>query len=349
MEFKPDITVIVPIYNVEKYINTCMVSLLRRSYKNFEVWAIDDGSPDNSKDIVNRYVEKDSRFKLFFKKNGGYGSVLEYGIQNIETKYFIVCDPDDWLEDTALEELHDLAEKEQLDITIGDKYNIYVDNKNKKYVKSFQPVLGIMPNKAYTVESEIQRFAFGEVSPHAKLFRTQIARNIKFPHKVSYTDTILYVLSVANAHKVAYLNKPLANYLIDRPGNTMTAQIESKIHNTIVIWNSMYEQLTTQFDSSKISALIYFLYLEFKIILKTESKLPAKNYKSKYSETTLDILRKLQIYKKVLVKYVDNKVVPYNTNSFIGRIFFKGFMTPVLAWKSIKLYIKIERNSKDKK
>ena len=132
MEFKPDITVIVPIYNVEKYINKCMVSLLRQSYKNFEVWAIDDGSPDNSKDIVNRYVEKDSRFKLFFKKNGGYGSVLEYGIQNIETKYFIVCDTDDWLEDTELEELHDLAEKEQLDITIGDKYNIYTDRGNVK-------------------------------------------------------------------------------------------------------------------------------------------------------------------------------------------------------------------------
>ncbi|ADZ07968.1 glycosyltransferase-like protein [Lactobacillus amylovorus] len=342
---KPDITIIVPIYNVEKYVAKCMDSLLRQTYKNFEVWAIDDGSPDNSKKIVEQYVKKDSRFRSILKENGGYGSVLEYGIQNINTKYFLVCDPDDWLEDTALEDLHNLAETNNLDIIVGDKYNIYTEKNSKKYVKSFQPLLKIRPRTVYHKREEIQRFAFGEVSPHAKLYKTKVAKNIEFPHKVSYTDTILYIMSIANASRVAYLNKPLANYLIDRPGNTMTAQTEAKIRNTIIIWNSMYKQLTTRFKVNDISSLIYFLYLEVKIILKTESKLPSKNYKDKSSEKVLKIVKTLQLYKNILSKYVNNKIPPYDTNSIIGRIFFKGFMNSKLYRQFVKMYIKIERKS----
>lgn len=342
---KTDITVIVPIYNVEKYIRKCMDSLLRQTFKNFEVWAVDDGSPDNSKEIVKEYAKKDSRFKLILKENGGYGSVLEYGVQKINTKYFLVCDPDDWLEDTALEKLYNFAESKDLDIAVGDKYNIYLETGNKKNIKSFQPVLNIEPEKVYTDKADVQKFAFGEVSPHAKLYKTEIARNIQFPHKVSYTDTILYVMSIANAHRVAYLNTPLANYLIDRPGNTMTAQTEAKLRNTIAVWNSMYKQLTNGFDEKEITALIYFLYLESKIVLKTESDLPTKNYSNKYSDDVLEIIKKLQPYKSVLSKYVNNKIEPYNTNSFGGRVFFRGFMSSVLAKIFIKQYVKIERKA----
>lgn len=342
-----DITIIVPIYNVEKYITKCMDSLLRQTYKNFEVWAIDDGSPDNSKEIVNQYVKMDSRFKLILKKNGGYGSVLEYGIQNINTKYFLVCDPDDWLEDTALEDLHKLAEANNLDITVGDKYNIYTENNTKKYVKTFHTVLNIKPEKVYENRKKIQTFAFGEVSPHAKLYKTSITKNIKFPHKVSYTDTILYIIAIANANKVAYVNKPLANYLIDRPGNTMTAQLESKIRNTIVIWNSMYDQLITEFNSKEISALLYFLYLEVKIILKTQAQLPSKKEKNQFSKDISLIMESMRKYKSLLSNYVNNRIAPYNTNSFFGRIFFKGFMNPKACKEAIIIYERLEkRNNK---
>ena len=70
---KPDITVIVPMYNVEKYVSKCLKSLLNQTYKNFEIWAVDDGSPDNSKEIVKKFADEDPRIKLIVKKNGGYG------------------------------------------------------------------------------------------------------------------------------------------------------------------------------------------------------------------------------------------------------------------------------------
>ena len=65
---KPDITVIVPMYNVEKYVSKCLKSLLNQTYKNFEIWAVDDGSPDNSKEIVKKFADEDPRIKLIVKK-----------------------------------------------------------------------------------------------------------------------------------------------------------------------------------------------------------------------------------------------------------------------------------------
>ena len=69
------VTIVVPIYNVEKYVSKCLNSLINQTYKYIEIWAIDDGSPDNSKDVVERFSKKDPRVKLILKENGGYGSV----------------------------------------------------------------------------------------------------------------------------------------------------------------------------------------------------------------------------------------------------------------------------------
>ena len=89
------VTIIVPIYNVEKYVSKCLDSLINQTMDEIEVFAIIDGSPDNSIDIVKKYASMDSRIKCFDKENGGYGSVLEYALDKIETEYFLICDPDD--------------------------------------------------------------------------------------------------------------------------------------------------------------------------------------------------------------------------------------------------------------
>lgn len=97
-----NVTVLVPMYNVEKYVSKCLDSLISQTYKDIEIWAVNDGSPDNSRNIVLDYAAKDSRVKLIDKENGGYGSVLQMGIKKIKSPYFLVCDPDDWLEPTAI-------------------------------------------------------------------------------------------------------------------------------------------------------------------------------------------------------------------------------------------------------
>lgn len=236
---KTQVTIIVPIYNVEKYVAKCLESIKQQSFGNYVVWAVDDGSPDNSKDIVKKYADKDKRVKLIQKENGGYGSVLEYCIKNIKTKYFLICDPDDWLDKDALMKLYNCAVTNDTDIVVGDKYNVYSADM-KPIIRRVKPkkLHQISPNKVYTNRKNIQYFAFFDPSPHAKLFKTSIVRNTTFPHHVSFTDFLLYLSALANTDKICYYNEPLAYYLLDRPGNSVTDQRLSTIKAHMVVWNS---------------------------------------------------------------------------------------------------------------
>lgn len=255
------VSVIIPIYNVEKYIKKCLDSLLNQSFKDIEILAISDGSPDNSANIVKEYQQKDKRIKLFEKENGGYGSVLKFAIEHANSEYAIVCDPDDWLETNCIEILYDYAKQNDLDIVMAAKYLAYNDGTLE--VEKFE-------NEFYKLEAskiyenfDVQKFSFMPPSPHAKLYKLSTLKGINFPYHVSYTDLILYLISLKKAKKVLYIDKPLAYYLLDRPGNTRTDKKPKAIKDHLVVWNSIYTQIQ---EEDRI--LIYRLYKEIKYITK---------------------------------------------------------------------------------
>ena len=126
------ISVIVPIYNVEKYLRQCLDSIQNQTYQNFECLLINDGSPDNSADICREYVEKDSRFKYFEKENGGLSDARNYGIRQSKGSYLTFVDSDDWLEHDALDRLYGALRKGNADISIG-RFNCY-DNSRCQYL-----------------------------------------------------------------------------------------------------------------------------------------------------------------------------------------------------------------------
>lgn len=314
----PTITVIVPIYNVEKYVSKCLESLINQTYKNFVVFAISDGSPDNSEEIVKKFASKDNRIKFFYKKNGGYGSVLEYAIKRVTTKYFLVCDPDDWLENTALEELYNFSEKNNIDVLVGDKYKIYTQDKRKEYIKSFKEKDDIKPLRIYSDDKSIQKFAFGEGSPHAKLYKTSVAKDIKFPHNVRYTDTILYVISLMKAKRVAYYNHALSYYLIDRPGNSMTDKSEAKIRDQIIVVKNIFSQVLE--CENKTSIIMYYLYYWIEILLGMMTQYSFNSFKHTYRKEIDNLISSLTFAKYKI------KTVVYKQNSIKEKIIYKGLM-----------------------
>ena len=214
---KESVAVIVPIYNVEKYIKKCIESIIEQTYEYLEIMLIDDGSPDNCGKIIDDYAKKDSRIKAIHKPNGGYGSVLQYGIKNMKSNYFIICDSDDWLEKNCIETLYNSIIETESDIAIGSKYLVYNDGRKVDNTKN--DFYNIESNKKYT---DLSLFTLIPPSPHSKLYKKSIAQDIIFPGKVSYTDLLLYFVSLSNSQSVVYVNQPLSNYFIDRPGNTMT-------------------------------------------------------------------------------------------------------------------------------
>ena len=304
----PDVTVIVPTYNVERYIDKCLNMLLKQTNENFVVFAIDDGSTDDSNKIIKKYSKKDPRIKLMVKSNGGYGSVLQYAIQRIKTKYFLVCDSDDWLDKSALEVLYKNAEKNNTDITIGDFYNVYTDDIDISYSEhTFSKELNIQPRRVYTSNKQIQKMSLGIVSPHAKLYKTNIAKNIIFPKHISFTDTILYLDSLVQAKRVVYIDKPLAYYLRDRPGNSSTDKRPKIIADYIVMWNSLFTQLKsndniTSFMWFKLYDLLYYILHQYKTIIGTSNSI--------YYDQICKMLIKMQKYRSRI-----NKDLPKSKSS----------------------------------
>lgn len=329
---KPVITVIVPMYNVENYVKTCLQSLISQTFSNFEVWAISDGSPDNSSIRAKDFAVKDKRIKVIDKENGGYGSVLEFAINNIKTEYFLVCDPDDWLERTCLEELYSFAKQNDTDVLVGDRFDVYTDS-GLVHECSVKPnyLTSIESKRVYSKKDDIQLFSFFQVSPHAKLYKTQLLKNITFPKHVSYTDFLLYIAALSRAKRVAYYNKPLAYYLQDRPGNTATDVRKSIINDYIIVWKKTFQIVEKNKNNDY---LMYRLYVQLRLILSEYKRVSIRGYNNEYWVNIMSSIKELQG-----VNIID---IPYFENSIFKKVFFKLFMNDKTSKFAAKLFVALK-------
>mgnify|MGYP003290096173 CR=1 FL=1 len=134
----PSISIIVAVYNAEKYLKRCIDSLLAQTFTDFEVLLINDGSTDNSGVMCDEYARNDSRFKAFHRTNHGVGSTRYFGMKQAQGTYTLHVDPDDWLENNTLEALYDTACKQQADMVIYD----FMEEYPHKSVRSKQQPTG---------------------------------------------------------------------------------------------------------------------------------------------------------------------------------------------------------------
>lgn len=113
------ISVIIPVYNVEKYLDRCVSSVLEQTYKNLDIILVDDGSPDNCPKMCDEYINKDSRIKVVHKENGGLGFARNSGLDVATGKYVTFVDSDDWIEKDHIENLHRVICENSADVVIG--------------------------------------------------------------------------------------------------------------------------------------------------------------------------------------------------------------------------------------
>ena len=129
----PAISVIVPIYNMEKLMRKCLDSISAQTFQNYECLLIDDGSKDGSPAICDEYAAKDPRFKAFHKPNGGLSDARNYGIERAQGDYTIFFDPDDWVDAECLKEMYAKAQETDADMVMCDLY--YNDPYRQSYSK----------------------------------------------------------------------------------------------------------------------------------------------------------------------------------------------------------------------
>ena len=112
------VSVIVPIYNVEKYLRKCVDSILNQTYKNLEIILVDDGSPDNCGNICDEYALSDSRIRIIHKKNGGLSDARNAGLDIARGNYILFVDSDDYIDETMVEKLYEALEKEKAEMSL---------------------------------------------------------------------------------------------------------------------------------------------------------------------------------------------------------------------------------------
>lgn len=130
------ISVIIPIYNAEKYLEKCIESILIQTYKDFELILVDDGSKDNSGKICNEYAEKDSRIRVIHKKNAGVSAARNTGIENAKGEFIAFVDSDDWLEKNSLKILHREITEQNADLAAGSFERITRKGRQRHTFKS---------------------------------------------------------------------------------------------------------------------------------------------------------------------------------------------------------------------
>lgn len=244
----PLISILVPIYNVEKYLYQCLNSIRSQRFTDFEVICINDGSTDRSLDIINEFVQKDNRFKLINKKNSGYGHSMNIGLNSCQGTYVGIIESDDYIESDMFEKLYSIAEKYKLDIV---RCNYYKFKKNDK----------IKENLEYITSNKIIKpincpeFFFQAPSIWANLYRNSFLKkyNISFLETsgASYQDVSFAFKVYALSEKVMFIDEPLLNYRIDNINSSINSKgkincvcVEYReILNFLKLHPDIYEQI----------------------------------------------------------------------------------------------------------
>lgn len=202
------VSIIVPVYNAEEYLDKCLGSLLGQTYQNVEILLVDDGSTDGSLKICQTYMRKDSRVKVFIQENQGQGVARNRGLQESIGEYVMFVDSDDWLEVFALQDLYESLKKNDVDISIADFYRTRLDGEDVAsiYEENIQGcILEKGKDKGYVFE--ISSY------PFAKLYKASlfIESDFSFPDHY-FEDVAAIPILFAYADRISYLNKPLYYY-----------------------------------------------------------------------------------------------------------------------------------------
>ena len=208
------ISIIVPVYNTENYLDDCIFSIINQTFEDFEVIFVDDGSTDNSLNILNEFANNDQRLKVIhFDENKGVSYARNAGLDNAKGDYIIFIDSDDIFEFEALGEVYSLAEKFSLDMLIfklqnfdnNTGENVYRRNFDMKFLKD------IVGDDVFNFSRVVDYFF--KISPtiSGKLFRKDLIGSLRFPEKLIFEDNPFFIAVFLNADRIYFYDKYLYN------------------------------------------------------------------------------------------------------------------------------------------
>lgn len=260
----PEISIIVPIYNVEKYIHRCIDSILSQTFSDFELLLIDDGSPDRCGEICDEYAKKDHRIRVIHKENGGLSDARNTGLDIAKGNYFSFIDSDDFIEIDFYKELLEACKKNEADISMCGRYNVYDEKKKVGFAFGGQKIWN-------SKEAIGNLLIWNNIDSSAcdKLFKKHLFNGIRFPIG-RYNEDIYIMTNILNkASKIVHVGKAMYYYYHRKESITTESFSERKLdlldasQQISDFININYPDLNEKSDSFYFNSII-FLYSLFK-------------------------------------------------------------------------------------
>jgi len=254
------ISVIIPAFNVEKYIHRCMESLIKQTYSHLEILLVDDGSTDETGNICDKYAQKDNRIKVIHKKNGGQSEARNYALDIANGKYITFLDSDDYISEDYIEYLYNLLKNNNADISVC---GVQIVNFVNKEYKTAQTEV-----KIYTTEEAFENLLYSEgieVGVCAKLFPKEYFDDIRFPVGEKYEDIAIIALLMNKTTKIAYGNQRCYFYYT-RQGSTSKSGFYKGELDYIKNVNFMLEFIKQHYPDIEDAVLRYKIYSYFRIL-----------------------------------------------------------------------------------
>jgi len=246
------VSVIVPVYNVEKYLEKCLESLANQTLKDIEIIVVKDGSPDNSQEIIDKYAKKYSTIKSFIKENGGVSDARNFGIKKAQGKYLAFVDGDDYVAYDMYEKMYQKAESGNYDIVVCDLNYVYEDDRIME-----------VSSKIEHDTTDIKK-TYINMYPCVwnKIYKKNLFKNnIEFKKGVWFEDVDFLYKIFPYVKTIGVVKEPLNQY-VQRAGS-ITKTFDKRLYNYIDNFNELIEFYKERELYDKYKQELEYCYLRY--------------------------------------------------------------------------------------
>ena len=283
---KPLLTVVIPVYNVEKYLNRCLESILIQGWKNYDIILVDDGSTDRSPQICDDYVKAYDFISVIHKENGGLSDARNTGLSQAKGEYVYFPDSDDWLEPDTFIALAEALESQKFDII----------SFNREFVKGEEDVIISDPVETQVFDGKdafVQMLKHSYITGFAndKIYRKSLFtdHNVQFPIGKYYEDLGTNYKLFLSAKKVYATNQKYYHYLIDNPDSITQSWNEKKFRDMFEFYKEVFYSTFVRSQLNQEELQISQLYY-----VNGLTHILASLYKSKLDKKYIDITNEVK-------------------------------------------------------
>jgi glycosyltransferase EpsH len=297
----PEISIVIPIYNVERYVGECLDSLLAQTFTDYEIICVDDGSIDDSCRIISNYVQSDKRVSLYQQANNGSGAARNLGMNHATGKYIIFLDSDDFFDITMLSKMYKQIIDVDADVCVCE-FRIY-NQQLKSYEYTAKMNRSTIAEKRVLSHMDVPKTFFGicDPAPWSKLYRRSFIedKGIHFQETMRANDLSFFLVSMTLANRITFVFEPLVSY---RRGHGSTCQSSNDLYQydwykalqhakDKLVSEGVFENIKTSFLSASVNYIIYNLNW-------TEST--NRNHRELFHKIKQEILPELDITQEML-------------------------------------------------